>query len=513
LDVHQEVNAGLEVTLGRQSNLKLGTSENILLTEYIEGVRTINTQVSVVDRKAVSAVPNPAKEITIGRFRTSQYDRLITADIGIINKLTNNSIPVPMFLEAGPRKSLAFNPKTVKVAILTAGGIAPGLNRVIHAIVQRHCEVYELNPNQGGEVWGIRNGYKGLLSGDRADMFQLFRETTNGWLSLGGTQLGTIREYMTNKEGERKDPEASQVELANAAAKGIENAKLDILYVLGGDGSMRIAHLLSERLPQMAIACVPKTMDNDILWTWESFGYATAVEEATKTINTLHQEAVSTRRICIIELFGAESGFIAANAALASGQVDLVLIPEVFRFLTNDSNTALNPDACSQYLRECITHIQKKIGYYKEDPHAVVVVAEGITDILKQKNITVPDFQLNEGQEFPTICDQLKKSLSKFCTNKAGEPVEVFINQPRHNIRAVPANSRDQMYCERLGAMVVDSALAGYTDFMVSQWLTEFVLVPLEMATVGQKSIHLNGVFWKQVTNITGQPSHDNINP
>ncbi len=150
MDVHQEVNAGLEVTLGRQSNLKLGTSENILLTEYIEGVRTINTQVSVVDRKAVSAVPNPAKEITIGRFRTSQYDRLITADIGIINKLTNNSIPVPMFLEAGPRKSLAFNPKTVKVAILTAGGIAPGLNRVIHAIVQRHCEVYELNPSAMG---------------------------------------------------------------------------------------------------------------------------------------------------------------------------------------------------------------------------------------------------------------------------------------------------------------------------------------------------------------------------
>ena len=500
--------------MSRESNLKLGTSETILLQEYIEGVRTLNTEVKVVNRTAASSLPNPANESTIGRYRTPDYDRLITADNGIINKLKNKSIPVPMFLEAGPRKSLAFNPKTVKVAILTAGAIAPGLNRVIHAIVQRHCEVYELNENKSGGVWGIRNGYKGLLSGTKADMIKLTRETTNGWLSLGGTQLGTIREYLTDKKGEKKDAEASQVELANAAAMRIKNAKFDILYVLGGDGSMRIAHLLSERLPEMAIACVPKTMDNDILWTWESFGYATAVEEATKTINTLHQEAVSTRRICLIELFGAESGFIAANAALASGQVDLVLIPEVFRFLIEDNGTPPckdGKDACSQYLLECINHIQKKIGEYTDDPHAVVVVAEGITGILKQNNITVPNFQVNEGQEVPSICDQLKKSLSKLCTNKAGEPVEVFINQPRHNIRAVPANSRDQMYCERLGAMVVDSALAGYTDFMVSQWLSEFVLVPLEMATVGQKSIHLNGVFWKQVTNITGQPAHENI--
>ena len=112
-------------------------------------------------------------------------------------------------------------------------------------------------------------------------------ERNNQWLVISRTQLGTIREYLTDKKGEKKDAEASQVELANAAAMRIKNAKFDILYVLGGDGSMRIAHLLSERLPEMAIACVPKTMDNDILWTWESFGYATAVEEATKTINTL----------------------------------------------------------------------------------------------------------------------------------------------------------------------------------------------------------------------------------
>lgn len=87
-----------------------------------------------------------------------------------------------------------------------------------------------------------------------------------------------------------------------------------------------------------------------------------------------------------------------------------------------------------------------------------------------------------------------------------GRPVEVFVNQPRHHIRAVAANAHDQIYCERLGALAVDNALAGYTDFMISQWLTEFVLVPLTLVEAGKKSIPVNGMFWKQVVSTTGQP-------
>ena len=252
--------------MSRQSNLKLGTSETVLLQDYIQGFRPLNTEVKTVSRKAQSAVDNPADQYMIGRFRTSQYDRLITADSTLIEAFKAKSKPIPMFLEAGPRKNLAFQPNKVKAAILTAGGIAPGLNRVIHAIVQRHCKVYELNSNLGGELWGIRNGYKGLISGDKADMFKLTDEITRGWLSLGGTQLGSVREYMNSKEGIKKDETTTQQELTQAAARRLKSAKLDILYVLGGDGSMRIAHELVKLLPEMAIACVPKTMDNDILW-------------------------------------------------------------------------------------------------------------------------------------------------------------------------------------------------------------------------------------------------------
>jgi 6-phosphofructokinase 1 len=235
-------------------------------------------------------------------------------------------------------------------------------------------------------------------------------------------------------------------------------------------------------------------MDNDILWVWPSFGFDTAVEQATSVINTLHGEAFSTRRIGLVELFGAESGFVAANAALASGRADLVLIPEIFKLLDQDSTT--------RYLNEIIDHIKQVVQSKPHNPHAIIVVAEGVGTILETKGFSLEGMNIRK----ETFLTQFKSFMENKIMDAHGRPMSVFSNQPRHYIRAVPANAHDQVYCERLGALAVDNALAGYTDFMISQWLNELVLVPLGLVKETQKCISIYGMFWKQIVSNTGQP-------
>lgn len=489
--------------MNRQIDLGRGTSEFSMLEEYATGSRALNTTLAHVEDSPTRIINNPIAEAQIGRYRPATASKNITGDTELIEIMHANNKSVPFFCEAGPRRSLSFDPKSVKAAILTAGGIAPGLHSVIHAIVQRHRKVYKMNKDEGGKLYGIPDGFLGFCRNGQ-HFEELTPDITAEWLSLGGSQLGSVRHF-GNRE---KHPDTTRRELAEQVATRLRQEEIDILYVLGGDGSMRVAHEVAKLVKDKSIACVPKTMDNDVLWVSESFGFATAVEEATRVINTLHREAESTRRICIIELFGAESGFVAANASMASGQVDLVLIPEVFRCLIEDKKKQTPeyvPNACKLYWDDCIEHIRTRILEYRKNPHAVIVMAEGVSTIFQSEKIS-----MNNGMHPPdSALLQLKTSLRKVCRTVHGEETLVFENQPRHNIRAVPANAHDQIYCERLGALAVDNALAGYTDFMVSQWMTEYVLVPLELATSGQKTIPLEGVFWKQVMNITGQPSHE----
>jgi 6-phosphofructokinase 1 len=484
--------------MSRESDLNLGTNETEILEGYIQGTQQLSTKVPEVELDQVCIIKNWVHQNQIGQFRQYKYRKAITVDYELMDRMKNKNIVLPFLMEAGPREDLTFNPRAVKAAILTTGGIAPGFNSVIHAIVQRHCKIYSLNKEEGGKLYGILNGFKGLL-GNTPDYIELESGMTFDWLGLGGTQLGSIRDY-----GYGKDRNKTLPRMAKKIVSGLQKLPINILYIIGGDGSMRMAHEIWKCRKDLAVVGVPKTMDNDLLWVWESFGFNTAVEEATRVINTLHREAESTRRICIIELFGAESGFVAANATMASGHVDLVLIPEVLRKFSKNSDKMVS-EACGYYLKACIDHIKDKVNSEKVNPHAVIVIAEGVSDILNNK-IKIPGYK---GKRIGKFCEQFRKYLGEVCINQAGKKIEVFINQPKHNIRAVPANARDQIYCEQLGAMAVDSALAGYTDILVSQWMTEFVLVPLEMVTIGQKSINLDSVFWKQVTNITRQPRHN----
>jgi 6-phosphofructokinase 1 len=287
--------------------------------------------------------------------------------------------------------------------------------------------------------------------------------------------------------------------VAKKIARNLRRNNINILYVIGGDGSLSMAHEIAEftKKDNISIVGIPKTMDNDILWVWQSFGFRTAVKRATEVVNILHTEAKSTRRIGIIQLFGARSGFVAANTTLASGYVDLVLIPEQFINL----NSKESENGLKTLLDWFIQMTSKKD--HRIPCHGIVVLAEGVGEILMEKKVKLLREPINKANFVKLIEKYLKKEAHRCIVQIKG----TFINEPRHYIRAAPPNAQDLIYCVRLGTLAVDNALAGYTDFMVSQWLTEFVLVPLKLVTVGQKCVPTDGMFWKQVLSSTRQPS------
>jgi 6-phosphofructokinase 1 len=458
----------------------------MILRSHIEEGQAFNTQVSMIADGP--EYENTVGEEILGLFTSPGAKKAVIADMTLLEDFERKSLDIPSFLAAGPRRLLRHDPRSVRVAIVTVGGLAPGLHCVIHSIVKRHTDIYGMRRSHG-EVFGVYGSYRGLCNLPH-NLVALSPQMTEEWLASGGSELGIVRYF---PESERGD-EAATEDMVECITKNLDNNLIDILYVIGGDGSLKIAHKIALKNPGLSIVGIPKTMDNDVLWVWQSFGFDSAVEQATRVINLLHREAESTRRICLVELFGAESGSVAANASAASGHVDLVLIPEVFNLL--------EADAIYAYMEDIAGYLCQAIQRKPHNPHAVVVVAEGVGTVLGKEKIKIEGKRVNRDN----FVDQFTKAITGHVRDAHGRAVAVFVNQPRHHIRAVPANAHDHIYCERLGALAVDNALAGYTDFMVSQWLTEYVLVPLHLVEVGQKSIPVNGMFWKQVISSTGQP-------
>jgi len=446
------------------------------------------------------------------------------------------------FPEAGPRAELYFprEEQGLGVAILVSGGIAPGINAVIDGIVQRHWLYAERHGYGSGlNLMGLRNGFRAfdslvtdhflLAANSKQYKGHQRRLETSNHVNEGGSILGTSR------VAELLDLDRREAELKRIVDL-LLSAKIDILYVIGGDGSMKAAHALwnvaqSKRVqdgPPLSVVAIPKTMDNDILWVWQSFGFLSAVEKAREVIEQLNTEVTSNPRLCIAQLFGSDSGFVVSHAVLASGtgHCDLALIPEI------------------EFSVEKIAHyLARKIGEKNQPlPYGLVVLAETAipTDAMSYVGPAggVPEIDIGLNgeekkaiREFTTLREEqrrlqgqtndalrtaglkiMKKGLEKLLpAKKRGvtdwSKLRVFTNEPRHLLRAIPPSCSDIIIGHRLGTLAVDNAMAGYTDLMISQWLTEYVLVPLELVVLGRKRIPQEGIFWKSVLAKTGQPA------
>ena len=229
-------------------------------------------------------------------------------------------------VRAGPRAEVYFDPEEVHAAVVTCGGLCPGINDVIRSLVNTLEVGYGVK-----KISGIRYGFKGFFSGD--EFMPLNRKVVRNIHNIGGSALGSGRG-------------GGDVE---KIVESIVNNGINMVFVIGGNGTHAGANAISnecaKRGVKVSVVGVPKTIDNDILLLDKTFGFDTAVEEAQKAIQAAAIEAQSAYRgVGVVKLMGRQSGFIAMFATLANGQVDCCLIPEI-------SWAAHGPNGVVEYVR------------------------------------------------------------------------------------------------------------------------------------------------------------------
>ncbi len=372
---------------------------------------------------------------------------------------------------AGARRRLFFDPTRTTAAFVTCGGLSPGLNNVIRS------GFLELKHNYGVErVLGIRNGYSGLNPESDVPPEPITPDFVRNINYLGGTVLGSSRGA--------QEP-ARMVDF-------MESQGIDILFCIGGDGTQRGAHAIAEELAKRghprSIIGIPKTIDNDVRFVDLSFGFLTALEEASEVLRGAHVEAVGARNgVGLVKLMGREAGFIAVGAALASQESNFVLVPEVPFPLDGEGGFL---DALEQRILA--------------RAHALVVVAEGAGQHLFAPTEVRVDASGN--RRFEDIGIFLKERIAAHFKERNLELNLKYID-PSYAIRSVPANAWDRVLTDRMARGAVHAAMAGKTDTMMGYWNQEIVHVPISTAICKKRRLRLDSDIWNAVLATTGQPN------
>jgi len=372
---------------------------------------------------------------------------------------------------AGPRSKIFFDPAATHAAIITCGGLCPGLNDVIRAIVMSLWHHYGVR-----RISGIRFGYRGLLPEFGLDPVTLTPQAVLDIHRQGGTMLGSSRGY-----GDRTE------ELADT----LQTMGVNMLFTIGGDGTqkgaMDLADTLKKRSYDLAVVGIPKTIDNDLSFVQRSFGFDTAVAIADQVVAGAHVEAAGAPNgIGVVKLMGRQSGFIAAAAALANNDVNFVLIPEV-PFDLAGANGFFH-------------HLEQRL---KLRNHAVVVVAEGAgQDLLQMDKST----DASGNKRLGDIGLYLTDCIKAFFKQRKLEINLKYID-PSYIIRSTPANANDSIYCARLGAHAVHAAMAGKTGLLISLQHGRLVHIPIRLATAQRNTVNPESPVWLGVLEATGQPA------
>lgn len=381
----------------------------------------------------------------------------------------SNQEPVS-FEKAGPKEYIFFEPAKTKVAIVTCGGLCPGVNNVIRALVNQLYYRYGIS-----RILGIKYGYEGLIPKYNHPVIELTAPMVSEIHTSGGTFLGTSR----------GNQDIGQI------VDTLEILNINVLFCIGGDGTLRGAHAIHEEIEKrklrISVAGIPKTIDNDIDLIEKSFGFETAFSIATDIIVNAHNEAQGANNgIALIKLMGRDSGFIAASATLAMQEVNFVLVPEI-------SFDLYGPRGFLKVLRKRL----------EERHHAVVVVAEGAGQDLFDTASAERDASGNIKHK--DIGVLLKEAIREEF-NAKGFCHSIKYIDPSYIIRSAPANANDSKFCNLLAQNAVHAALAGRTDFIVGFWNDQFTLIPIPMAVKKRKKIDVEGELWWNVLEATGQP-------
>lgn len=374
----------------------------------------------------------------------------------------------PCLEKAGPRGRIFFDPSMLKCGIVTCGGLCPGLNNVIRAITLTLIHRYGVK-----KVLGFRYGYEGLSPKYSHTPMELTPESVSTIHEMGGTILGSSRG--PQDIGEMVDT--------------LDHLNIGILFAIGGDGTLRGAQAIAwethRRNLKIGVIGIPKTIDNDISFIQQSFGFDTAGSEARRAIFAAHSEAVGARNgIGLVKLMGREAGFIAAYATLANSQVNFCLVPEV-------------PFTLEALLAALKARLEKS-------GHAVIVAAEGAGQELMEKTA---QRDASGNVRFSDLGIFLKDQITEYFRG-LGQKVELKYIDPSYTIRSLPANARDSAFCLLLGQNAVHAGMAGKTDMVVGFWNHQFIHLPIAMAVSQRKKIDPEGWIWSSVLATTGQPKN-----
>ena len=377
----------------------------------------------------------------------------------------------PVTIEhAGARERIFFNPAQTICAIVTCGGLCPGLNDVIRGLV------LTLNYGYGVRtIYGIPYGYEGFIPRHGHTPMNLTPDFVSHLHQEGGSVLGSSRGPQSKKE----------------IVDFLVEYRINVLFVIGGDGTLRgaqdIVTEIGNRDLKISVVGIPKTIDNDLEFMDKSFGFETAFAEAVRTVRCAHNEAKGyPNGVGIVKLMGRDSGFIAAFAALAENSVNYVLIPEVPFQLSGKHG-----------LLACLEDRLSRRG------HAVVVVAEGAGQHLMQGHDGATDASGN--LKFGDIGPFLKKQIETHF-KEIEKQINIKYIDPSYVIRSVPASPQDAIYCLRLAQNAVHAAMAGKTNMVVGRWHGHYVNLPMCVVTRRRRKVNPQGDLWVTVLEATGQP-------
>jgi len=406
-------------------------------------------------------------ELATNRKYTNDTNRLLynphTQSVGADSK-------IPCFEIAGPRAKIYFEPRRTKAAIVTCGGLCPGLNAVIRALVMQLWHRYQVR-----DIVGIRYGYQGLGADASDEFVPLAPDKISDIHEQGGTILGSSR----------GSPPVEEM------VRTLQKFKINMLFCIGGDGTMRGAQAIAEEAAKrnhvISIIGIPKTIDNDIPYVRRSFGFESAVAVACQAVISAHEEARGARNgIGLVKLMGRHSGYIAANTAIATGHANFCLIPEVpFQLEGPNGLLALT---------------ERRLA---DKGHAVIVVAEGAgQDFFKDQPVRK---DASGNARLGDIGLYLKDKIAHHFENKK-TPFGLRYIDPSYLIRSTPANPADRLFCARLAQNAVHAAMSGKTSLLIGYWHGEMTHVPFSVLAGHRQTINPDGELWFNVLEATGQP-------
>jgi 6-phosphofructokinase 1 len=429
-----------------------------------------------IETLGTPGVPSPLGLSTvygdhIANYVSDDESVLFYSDRNEILERIKNKEPLLAFEKAGPRSRIYFNPAKTKAAIVTCGGLCPGINNVIRALVMELYYRYGIQT-----TYGIRYGYQGFIAEYGHDPVLLTPDLVKDIHTQGGSFLASSR---------GKQDIGDIVDC-------LQNLNISILFTIGGDGTLRGSHAIYTEAKKrgfvLSIIGVPKTIDNDISYVEQTFGLETAFSVAGDAIRGAHTEAIGAPNgIGLVKVMGRMSGFIAANAALALNEVNFVLVPEIPFDLEG-------PNGLYGLLEVRL----------KRKGHAVIIVAEGAgQEHLKAAPV---EKDASGNIKLGDIGIFLKHSIKEHFTKKLSMEVNLKYIDPSYMIRSVPANAHDAIFCMQLAQNAVHAGMAGKTGMVVGVWNGKFTHVPLELVTSQNKYLSPEESLWLSVLEATGQP-------